>query len=346
MLEKQFVEDLVENARVHSAFAVKEKSLVAFRSKPGKFLNLVLTDRTGEITARVWDHAEEMAETFEPGDVVVVKGAVQDYQGQLQLIASQVTPAAIDEYDMEDLVPTAGRSREELERWLDATIERVVNPDLRALLDAFFQEPGFREQMATAFGARSLHHSYAGGLLEHTLSVVQLLLAAAEIHPEMDKDLLITGGLLHDIGKLEELAGVTVADYTDVGKFIGHTVLSDRMIQERIRSIKGFDPHLANLLAHMVLSHHGEREWGAPITPATMEACALHYADNMDARVQGFKQVIQAGASSEAEWSEYHRSYQRQIYLGRKERMPSGPASDQPDESGGSGGGNGGQLAF
>ena len=238
MLEKQFVEDLVENARVHSAFAVKEKSLVAFRSKPGKFLNLVLTDRTGEITARVWDHAEEMAETFEPGDVVVVKGAVQDYQGQLQLIASQVTPAAIDEYDMEDLVPTAGRSREELERWLDATIERVVNPDLRALLDAFFQEPGFREQMATAFGARSLHHSYAGGLLEHTLSVVQLLLAAAEIHPEMDKDLLITGGLLHDIGKLEELAGVTVADYTDVGKFIGHTVLSDRMIQERIRSIE------------------------------------------------------------------------------------------------------------
>jgi len=343
MLEKQFVEDLVENARVNSAFAVKDKSLVAFRSKPGKFLNLVLSDRTGEITARVWDHAEEMAAEFEAGDVVVVKGAVQDYQGQLQLILTQVTPAEPGSYDVEDLIPTAGRSRADLERWLDETVARVENAHLRALLESFFHDPEFRETMATAFGAKSLHHSYAGGLLEHTLSVVQILLGAAEIHPEMDQDRLIAGGLLHDIGKLQELAGVTVADYTDVGKFIGHTVLADRMIQERIGRIEGFDPHLATLLAHMVLSHHGEREWGAPITPATLEACALHYADNLDARVQGFKQVIAAGANSEAEWSEYHRSYQRQIYLGRKEPKVVAQEEDS-DESGDAG--NGGQLSF
>jgi 3'-5' exoribonuclease len=143
----------------------------------------------------------------------------------------------------------------------------------------------------------------------------------------MSRDLLIAGGLLHDIGKLEELEGNISARYTDVGRFVGHTVITDRMVTEHIARIEGFSDLLANLLTHMLLSHHGEKEWGAPVEPRTLEACALHYADNLDARVQGYKQVIKRGAGGDSNWSEFHRSYGREIYLG--------PPPDSPETSAG-----------
>jgi len=327
-MEKQFIADLVANARVESVFAVKDKSLVSFRNKPGKFLNLTLVDCSGEMTGRMWDNAEEAAEGFGVGDAVLARGSIQEYQGQLQLITTQIAKAEPDSYDVDDLIARGGRSAEELQRWLGEILDSVADPHLRALLDTFFGAPEFMTPFADAFGAKSLHHAYAGGLLEHTLSVTQILIDVHRLHPEMNRDLLITGALLHDIGKVWELGGTMTADYTDVGRLIGHTVLADRLVNERIAQIEGFDPILANLLSHMILSHHGEREWGAPITPAIMEACALHYADNLDARVQGFKHIIQSSAGGDSNWSEYHRSYQRQIYLG----STSPDADAEPDE--------------
>jgi len=329
-MAKQFVADLAANAKVASCFAVKEKSLVAFRNKPGKFLNLSLVDATGQIKARVWNNAEELAAGFDVGDVVAVSANVEEYNGQLQLIVSRVAKAEPDSYDVDDLIARAGRSRDELLQWLDETIALVSDPHLRALLDAFFGDDEFRAVFAECFGAKALHHAYAGGLLEHTLSVVHILVGVAQIHPELSLDLLVTGGLLHDVGKTVELHGAITADYTDLGKFVGHTVLVDRMVTEKIGSIEGFPAHTANLLSHMLLSHHGEREWGAPIVPATMEACALHYADNLDARVQGFKQIIQAGESSDRSWSDYHRLYERQIYLGPSAPPGAETAGDPP----------------
>ena len=327
-MEKQFVRDLAPNAKVNSPFAVKDKALAPFKSKPGKFLNVTLCDRTGDIKARVWDNAEEVAGTFSVGDVVTIKGRAEEYRGQLQIIISGIAQAEADSYDPDDLVARAGKSREELLAWLDEAVAEVTDVHLRALLDAFMSDEAFRERFADARGARSLHHAYVGGLLEHTLSVAEILKAVAELHPELNRDLLITGAILHDIGKMEELGGAITVDYTDLGRFVGHTVLGDRMVAEKVAQIEEFPPHLANLLSHMLLSHHGEREWGAPVVPATMEACALHYADNLDARVQGFKQVIEAGAGSGASWSDYHRSYQRAIYLG----PPPEPTDDDDEE--------------
>jgi 3'-5' exoribonuclease len=315
-MAKQFVSDLVANARVGSTFVVKSKSLVPFKKKPERFLSCVLRDRTGEIKAVMWDNAEEVAARFEEGDVVDVAGQVNEYQGQTQIVLAEIERSPEGTYDPGELMVRSDRTEAELLQWLDGLVAQVREPHLRALLDGFFGDPDLRRKLVDAHGARSLHHAYVGGLLEHMLSVVQLLLAAAEIHPEMDRDLLIAGGLLHDMGKLEELEGTISSHYTDLGRFVGHTVLTDRIVTARIAGIEGFSPELENLLTHMLLSHHGEREWGAPVEPRTMEACALHYADNMDARIQGYKSIIRQGQASDSNWSEYHRSYQREIYIG------------------------------
>ena len=335
-MDKQFVSDLAPNVRVASCFAVREKSLAPFRNKPGKFLNLTLMDRTGDVKGRMWDRAEEIAEQFDVGDVVLISGRVDEYQGQLQIIINEVVPATEDQYDPGDLVMRSGRTHEELLEWLDDTVNQVQDPHLKALLEAFTLDEPFRERFAGAHGAKGLHHCYVGGLLEHTLSVVELLKAVAALHPELDLDLLIAGGLLHDVGKLEELDGIISADYTDAGRLLGHTVLGDRMVMARMAQVEDFPRHTADMLSHMLLSHRGERQWGAPVVPATMEACALHYADNMDARVQGFKQVIAAEGGGSAHWSSYHRSYERQIYLGptgETRQDTAGASEDAPGEA-------------
>lgn len=323
-MDKQFVRDLAVKAQVASPFVVKSKSLAPFRNKPGRFLNITLGDRTGEIKGRVWDKAEEIAARFEVGDVVAVSGRVDEYQGQLQIIASDVAKAEAGSYDPTDLVERADKSEEELLDWLDSILAEVTNPHLSALLSAFISDEEFKGRFARAHGSKTLHHAYEGGLLEHTLSVLEVLRTVADLHPEIDRDLLLTGGVLHDIGKLEELEGEAAVEYSDVGRFIGHTVITDRMVRKRIRDIEGFPEELANLLSHMLLSHHGEREWGAPVVPMTMEACALHYADNLDARVQGFKRIIRNAGDSPTGWSEFQRPYQRMIYLG--------PPAETPDD--------------
>lgn len=320
--QKQFVEDLVPKARVASVFVARDKSLAPFRNRPGQYLNLTLADRTGEIKGRAWDRAEELDKRFQPGDVVMVEGHIDEYQGQTQLIVKDLFVAERGTYDPADLVAHSPRSREEMLQELDEIIASIANPHLRTLLDGVFGDPDLRERFALAYGAKSLHHSYVGGLLEHTLSVVRILQTTAEIHPDLDRDLMITAGLLHDLGKLQELEGDLAVDYTDTGRFVGHTVLTDRMVCAVIGQIEGFPEPLRNLLTHALLSHHGTREWGAPVVPVTPEACALHYADNLDARVQGFKQVIAAGRQRGQTWSDYHRSYERSLYLGRAEEDP------------------------
>jgi 3'-5' exoribonuclease len=319
---KQYVADLVPKTRVGSVFVARDKSLAPFRNKDGQFLNVTLADRTGEIRGRAWDRAEELNQRFGPGDVVLVEGHVEEYQGQAQLIVKELSVAEPGSYDPADLVVCSPRSRDEMLDELDGVIGSVGNPYLLALLDSVFGDEDLRRRFADAYGAKSLHHSYVGGLLEHTLAVVRILQTAAEIHPDLDRDLMVTAGLLHDIGKLEELAGEVGAEYTDLGRFVGHTVLTDRMVCARAGQIEGFPTHLRNLLTHALLSHHGEREWGAPVVPLTPEACALHYADNLDARVQGFKQVVAAGRQKGQTWSEYHRSYERSLYLGRPDPSP------------------------
>jgi len=318
-MAKTFVTDLVARQTVDSTFAVRRKSLSPFRNKPGEYLTVLLADRTGEVSGRVWDNAPQVAAAFEVGDVVRVRGRVDEYQGQLQLILQQVEKHTA-EVDPADYVRRSSRDPEALLQRLEAAIAEVEDPHLRGLLESFFGDPAFAARFADAAGAKALHHCFVGGLLEHTVGVLEVLLTVHQQHPELDRDLLIAGTLLHDIGKIEELAVGTSIDYTDTGRLIGHTVLTDRQVRRRIAELPEFPPATADLLMHMILSHHGKREFGAPIEPMTPEACALHYADNLDAHVQYFLQVVAEGEGGASRWSDYLRLFDRHLYLGARPR--------------------------
>ncbi len=315
-MPKQFVSDLVSNTRVASSFVVRSRSFGTFRSKPGQYLNLTLADRTGEITGRVWDNAESLADALTPGKIARIVGRVEEYQGKLQLIVAGAEPCREADIEPSDYLAASRRDPLDMVEELRGVLEEVQDPHLRALLEAFFGDQAFRSRFARSAGAKSLHHSFVSGLLEHTLGVVRILKAVNESHPQLNRDLLLTGALLHDIGKTEELATETSIEYTDPGRLLGHTVLTDRMVHERLRDLPDFPKTLEDLLMHMLLSHHGQKEYGAPIVPMTAEACALHYADNLDAHVQYFSQVVQEGAGSGNRWSDYQRLFDRYIFLG------------------------------
>lgn len=312
--------------RITGTFAARDKALASFKSKPGQYLSLTLADATGTIPARMWDNAEEAAELFGAGDAVTVRGVVEEYRGQKQLVIERLKKAEPEEVERADLVPRSSRDLDALRTRLLETVRSVREPHLRALLDHFFGDPEFLARFCRAPGAKSLHHSHLGGLLEHTVGVIEILETVARIHPELDRDLLMAGAILHDLGKVAELECGTAIEYTDRGRLVGHTVLTDRMVTRVIDSLEGFPEELANRLTHLLLSHHGQREYGAPVLPMTAEACALHYADNLDAHVQYFSQVIAAGANGGSRWSDYQQLFERYIYVGAPGTTASTPA--------------------
>jgi len=316
------IRDLAAGEGVEAPFVVHSVRLVPFRNKPGKYLDLLLGDCTGQMTGRLWEGAEEAAQRLSPGDLVYVEGRVDEYRGALQIVVGQMQACEADECDLADFVPCSERPREEMIDELLAVIEEIENPHLHALLEEIFGDPEFLERFAVCPGAARLHHAYLSGLLEHTLSVVQLCREASSQHPELNRDLLLTGAVLHDLGKVFELTGTTYFDYTDVGGFCGHTVLTDRYVVQKIAQVPDFPTKLGNLLTHIILSHHGELEYGAPVKPKIPEALALHFADNLDAKVQLFEDYRKSADSRPGEWSDYHRALETRLYLGAINEEP------------------------
>ena len=182
-------------------------------------------------------------------------------------------------------------------------------------MQAVFDDEEILTRFVQSPGAKAMHHAYVGGLLEHTLNVTEIIKTAARLHPELNRDLLIAAALLHDLGKIYELEGEMALDYTTLGNFVGHVVITERVVNRKLAQLPAFPAELANLLTHILLSHHGEREWGAPIMPAIPEACALHYADNLDARVQGYQTFREERSEVERQWA-FHRILERNIFLG------------------------------
>jgi 3'-5' exoribonuclease len=319
-MKEQFVRDLKEGDRVLSFFLVKHKQLEAFRDRTrGQFLTLSLSDKTGQILARVWERAPELAETFQEGDVVKVLGEVEEYLGRLQVIVDKLRPAQEDEYELEDFLPHTERDIKEMLATVRETIASVENPYLRALLDKFLADEEFVAAFSRAPSARRIHHAYLGGLLEHTVEVIALCQTVINLYPQIHRDLLMTGALLHDIGKTREFTHERDMDYSDEGRLLGHVVLSDRMITERMIEIPDFPPELALRLRHLVVSHHGRYEWGSPRRPKTLEACALHYIENLDAQVNRFAQIIAARRDKTKPWTDYDSLLKRYLYAGQEE---------------------------
>jgi 3'-5' exoribonuclease len=308
------VTDLTAGDRIKGRFLVARKELRDTRTG-GKFLDLTLMDVTGRpVTARVWNEAASVAETFDEGDVVQVEAAAETYRNELQLRVGGIRTLSKSEADATIFLPRSSKDIDALESTLAEVVKTVGNPYLRELLLSFFRDDDFRRRFRVAPAAKALHHAYLGGLCEHTAEVVALCQKVAEIFPALDRDLLIAAAILHDLGKLEELSWGTAFDYTDAGHLLGHLVLGERMMRDRADQIEGFPQDLRMRLSHMILSHHGVPEFGSPKVPMTAEAIALHHAEDLDAKVNMFLSEIDDARTQGKRWTARHFLLGRSLY--------------------------------
>jgi 3'-5' exoribonuclease len=315
-LSKTYLADISEGDVVDSYFLVTSRQLEPFRNKPGHYLQLTLADKTGEIRAFAWDRAHEFYQIADEDQVVRAYGSIKDYRGNLQLYIESLALCEEGEFDLAELVPHVDKDIGELEKELFRSIDRVSNPFLRQLLNYFFKNPHCLKLFEKAPGGKRIHHGYLGGLLEHTVEVAKICEFMCTLFPEVDEELLLCGALLHDIGKIREYCYARRIDITDEGKLLGHIMIGDELVSEAINSISNFPADLAVNLRHMLISHHGELEWGSPKRPKTIEAIILHHVDNLDAKVNQFAQIISRHSDDGGNWSNYENTLGRSIYIG------------------------------
>ena len=262
--------------------------------------------------AKVWD-LNNGIEHFESMDFIKVDGMVTSFQGALQVNVRRVRRTQEQEYDMRDYLPTSRFSIDDMMKELTGYITTIQNPYLKALLESFFvKDAAFIKSFKEHSAAKSVHHGFVGGLLEHTLSVTKLCDFYCRRYPILNRDLLLTAAMCHDIGKTTELSLFPANDYTDEGQLLGHIVVGTEMIHDRIRDIPNFPKVLANELKHCILAHHGELEYGSPKKPALVEALALNLADNTDAKMETMTEIF-AGAADTTEWMGYNRLFESNL---------------------------------
>lgn len=298
-----------ENATLTVAI---KKCVVRPTRSGNKFATLTLADRTGSIDAVVWEDAEQFADDCPPGTVIQVTGPVQDYEGRSQLNAKQYRVIPEEEVDPVDFLPAADESVDSMWDELVELIDSINNKWLKRLLEETVLSTDLAENMRRAPGAMTVHHDYVGGLLEHSASVALLCDAAARHYPNVDRDLVVTGGILHDIGKIEEYSIGTTIGFTDEGQLLGHIVLGDRLVARAIDRIDGFPEKLALRIRHIIISHHGQVEWGSPKVPATIESLIIHHLENMDAKVAVYTSASQE--TQDGRWTK-PTGFPRQSFL-------------------------------
>jgi len=318
LVKKVYVKDIKAGDKVSDTFLVLDKNM-AFSQKGAPYLSLRLGDRTGDIEGRVWDRAVELDKLFRKGDVVLIQSRAASYKNMIQLSIVDIRKAGDDGADLREYALSSRFDRDEMFRGVMAFIARIENPHLKKLLESFFADPSIAEGFKEAPAAKAFHHNYIGGLLEHTLSVLHLLDRVAGHYGTLNRDLLIAGGILHDIGKIRELSHKPLIEYSDTGRLIGHIVLGVEMLDAKIAQMDDFPGQLAMELRHIILSHHGILEYGSPKRPKTVEALVIHYIDDMDAKVNAFRGFIENADDDESDWTPFHRLFDRFIYKGKNE---------------------------
>ncbi len=319
MPKAQYLADLRVGDYVDTIVVVKNKRRIPYRNRPGYYLALLLKDRTGAVDARVWEDAERIDREISEKDVVRVRGIVELYQQIPQVRVASIEKVEESEYDWSDLVPRTERDVEALWQRVMEAVKSVQNRYLSSLLRSFFDDPEFVEAFKNAPASLYLHHNWVGGLIEHICSVLDLAEAICQHYPELDRDLLVTGVLLHDIGKVREYSWQVDIDRTDEGRLLGHLVLGDEMVAEKIKQIPDFPPELAMRVRHMLISHHGVGEWGSPRPPMTLEAAALHFLEFADAQLRKFATVLKERREPESAWTAYERTLGRRLFVGYPE---------------------------
>lgn len=330
MKEGLWVRDIVANRAVAGVYLAKEKKVL--KGKTGKaYLLMKIGDRTGDVEARIWDRVEELGSRFQAGDLIRISGDAVSYQGALQVKIKDLRGAATlrDEHLVE-FVPGYLEGREKSEKRFEAlreVVRRIENDALRNLAEAFLDDEILKEGWLTAPAAKRLHHARFGGLLEHTLSVCHLVETICGHYPQLRRDLLLAGAVLHDVGKIRELSSPWSPEYTTEGRLLGHVVIGVEMLEKRLTTMPSFPEEEAMALKHIIVSHHGEFEYGSPKRPKTLEALILHMLDDLDAKYDAFHTHLTSDQGDEEGWTTYHPLLERYLYRG----LPSSEASEGAD---------------
>jgi 3'-5' exoribonuclease len=319
-MSRRFVEQLGDGEAIEEVFLVVDKQLRANRNG-NLYLQLELRDRTASMSARLWNAGEPVFRSFDVGDFLLVKGKVQLFQGALQMILSHLDRVETEKLDLTDFLPHTDQDVGKLLERLRAILMKLGNPHLRALVECFLMDDDFVRRFCQAPAGVRNHHAYVGGLLEHVVTLLDAADRLLPLYPELDRDLLLMGVFLHDVGKVRELSYDRAFAYTDEGQLIGHLIIGVEMLNEKAARVpdltsEPFPPELLLRLKHMILSHHGTYEFGSPKLPMTPEAIALHHLDNLDAKVHSFTRDIREDRNQTSSWTPFNQSLQRRLFKG------------------------------
>ncbi|WP_413295113.1 3'-5' exoribonuclease YhaM family protein [Bdellovibrio sp. HCB185ZH] len=313
-MEKKTVQSLQDRDAVDSLFLVKEKNVGV--GKNGRaFMGLQLGDATGTIDARLWDRVEELSRLFETGDVLKVKGQVQLFQNRKQLVIHKFERVENSEVNFEDFIPKSSKNSEDMMAELIQLVRSMRNDHLRQLVLDTLEDPEIRPRVLRAPAAKSIHHAWVGGLLEHILSICKIMDFMGSHYPFLNRDLLLFGAIFHDIGKIWELSYDNGVSYTDRGRLLGHMQIACELIDKKAARILGFSEELRDICKHIILSHHGKLEYGSPKRPKFMEAMLIAMVDDLDSKVATLKTIVDGERGSGEKWSRYNELFDRYFLL-------------------------------
>jgi len=311
-MKRQFLKDIKPGTQVDDVFYCSRRD-VKERRDGGAFLTLELRDRTGSVAAIMWDRIDDALRCVEVGGFYRVVGRMGDYQGKPQFTVSLVYPADPADISRDDFIAASRYDRAQLMTELRGYVAAVKNPHLRALLEAFFADERFTEQFSLAPGGARVHHAYLGGLLEHTVLMCRLARSFPEVYKEIDADLLMTGVILHDVGKTREYVYDVAIDHSHDGRLLGHITLGYEMVRVKLDGIKDFPAELGRMLLHIILAHHGQMEFGSPKTPKFAEAFIVYFLDNLDARAAMFREAVEK--NPDTKWTDYQQYLETNVYI-------------------------------
>ena len=319
-MPRRFVTQLGHQEAVDQIFLASQKQLRPNRNG-NLYLQVELSDRTGSISARMWNASDSDYRNFDDGDFVRVEGTTQLYQGALQLIAANICKARYEEVDPADFMPLTPVEIDRLAVRLSELLRGMANPQLVSLAECFLIDDEFMKRFMRAPAGIKNHHAYIGGLLEHVVSLMEVVHRVAELYPAVDPDLLLMGAFLHDMGKINELTYERGFSYSDEGQLIGHVVMAVSMLEAKVREAEKLSgeplcEETVLRLKHIIISHHGQYEYGSPKLPMTLEAVALHQLDNLDAKLHSFHQQMRDDPNVESAWTHFNAGLGRKLFKG------------------------------
>jgi 3'-5' exoribonuclease len=311
---KIFIKDFIEKQSFQSVFLARDKSVLTGKNSKA-YMILTLVDKSGEVEARVWDNVEAISNSFQNGDMIKIKAQMQFFQNRKQVVIHKLEKADAKDFDIQDFINQSAQSPEEMYQQLMQIVETVQDRHLRSLILDTLNDAEIREKLLLAPAAKTIHHAYVGGLLEHILSISRICVFIASHYPQVKADYLIFGAIFHDLGKIWELEVGHGISYTDKGQLLGHMIMAVELVEKKASRIMGFPEQLKDLCKHIILSHHGKLEYGSPKLPMFLEAFIVAAIDDFDSKMNTISHFMQSESQSADKWSRFNQMFERYFYL-------------------------------